>query len=76
MQQNIKNLTAELIGLPNKERLEIAGFLLSLDSRTSNSIDTAWEKEIGNRVRAIDAGTESGIDYDKAMQIIDEKFAL
>jgi len=31
-------------------------------------IDSAWEKEITDRVRAVDEGTAIGIDYDKAMQ--------
>ena len=35
----------------------------------SDDIDSVWEKEITDRVRAVDGGTAIGIDYDKAMQI-------
>lgn len=76
MQRNIENLTKELIRLPKRERLEIVGFLLSLDNRSldSDDIDSAWEKEITDRVRAVDEGTAIGIDYDKAMQKIEKRF--
>lgn len=77
MPQNIEHLTTELIGLPKKERLEIVRFLLFLDSRSSNSddIDSAWEKEISERVCSVDNGTAIGIDYDEAMQKIERRFS-
>ena len=77
MQRNIEALTTELIGLPKRERLEIVRFLLFLDNRSldSNSADSAWKKEITNRVRAVDDGTAIGIDYDKAMRKIENRFA-
>ena len=78
MQQNIEDLTTELIRLPKRERLEIVRFLLCLDNRSldSDDIDSAWEKEITDRVRAVDEGTAIGIDYDKAMQKIEKRFTL
>ncbi len=76
MQLNIEKLTTELIKLPKRERLEIVRFLLFLDNRSSDSddIDSAWEKEIGNRVRAVEEGTAMGMDYDKAMRKIETRF--
>ncbi len=76
MQRNIENLTSELTKLTKKERLEIVKFLLSLDNQSldSNDIDSAWEEEITDRVRAVDEGTAIGIDYDKAIQKIEERF--
>ena len=41
-----------------------------------DDIDSAWEKEISDRVRAVDEGTAIGIDYDKAMQEIEKRFTL
>ncbi len=78
MQRNIERLTTELIRLPKKERLELARFLLFLDNRTldSDDIDSSWEKEITDRVRAVDEGTATGIDYDTAMRKIEQRFAL
>jgi len=78
MQRNIEKLTTELIGLPKRERLEIVRFLLFLDNRSSDPDDTdsAWEKEIADRICAVDEGTAIGIDYDKAIQKIEKRFAI
>ena len=76
MQPNIQNLTTELIKLPKRERLEIVRFLLFLDNRSSDfdNIDSSWEKEIGDRVRAVEEGIAVGMDYDKAMRKIEMRF--
>ncbi len=76
MQRNIEELTTELIRLSKRERLEIVRFLLFLDNRALDSadIDSAWEKEIMDRVHAVDEGIAIGIDYDKAMQKIEKRF--
>lgn len=73
MQHNIEALTTELIKLPRRERLEIVRFLLFLDNRSpdTDDVDSAWEKEIADRVRAVDEGKAIGIDYDEAMQRIE-----
>ena len=57
--------------------MEIVRFLLFLDNRSLdfNRIDSAWEEEITNRVRAVDDGTAIGIDYDKAIRKIEKRFA-
>nr|VFK58572.1 MAG: hypothetical protein BECKTUN1418F_GA0071002_11478 [Candidatus Kentron sp. TUN]VFK66995.1 MAG: hypothetical protein BECKTUN1418E_GA0071001_11279 [Candidatus Kentron sp. TUN] len=48
MRRDIEALTTELIGLPKRERLEIARFLLFIDNRSSDSddIESVWEEEI------------------------------
>jgi len=77
MQRKIEDITAELIRLPKQDRLEIVRFLLFLDNRPSDADDaeSAWEKEIADRVLAVKDGTSIGIDYDEAMRKIDERFA-
>lgn len=76
MLQTIEEITTELIKLPKRERLEIVRFLLFLDNRSpdTNNVDSAWEKEITDRVRAVDEGKAIGIDYDEAMQRIKKRF--
>ncbi|MCP4577975.1 MAG: addiction module protein [Deltaproteobacteria bacterium] len=76
MQRKFEELTAELIRLPKRERLEIVRFLLFLDDRSldSEGVDSAWEKEITARVHAVNEGTAIGIDYDEAMQTIQKRF--
>jgi hypothetical protein len=77
MQRKIEDITAELIRLPKQDRLEIVRFLLFLDNRPSDAddVESAWEKEIADRVLAVKDGTAIGIDYDEAMRKIDERFA-
>ena len=76
MKRNIEDLTTELIRLPKRERLEIVRFLLFLDNRSQDSegIDSAWEQEITDRIRAVDNGTAIGMDYDQAIQTIEKRF--
>jgi len=78
MQQKIEDITTELVRLPKRERLEIVRFLLFLDNRCSYSddIDSTWEKEITDRVRAVDDGTAIGIDYDDAIKKIEKRFSI
>ena len=77
MHRNIEEITSELIGLPKRERLEIVRFLLFLDNHSSDCSDvsSAWEKEIMNRVQAVEDGTAIGIDYDNALRKIENRFA-
>jgi len=75
MQRNIEEITKELISLPKRERLEIIRFLLFLDNRSLDSnIELAWDNEITDRIRAVDEGKAIGIDYDKAMKEIEQRF--
>ncbi|HAG12034.1 MAG TPA: hypothetical protein DCK76_11865 [Desulfotomaculum sp.] len=75
MQRNFEEITKELIMLPKRERLEIVRFLLFLDSRSLDTdIESAWEEEIMDRVRAVDEGKATGIDYNKAMREIEQRF--
>lgn len=76
MQRKIEDITSELINLPKRERLEIVRFLLFLDNKSldSDDVDSAWEKEIADRVHAVDDGTAISIDYDEAMKTIEKRF--
>ncbi len=75
MQRNFEEITKELIILPKRERLEIVRFLLFLDSRSLDTdVESAWEEEIMDRVRAVDEGKATGIDYNKAMKEIEQRF--
>ena len=76
MQRKIEAITSELINLPKRERLEIVRFLLFLDNRSPDydDVDSAWKKEITDRVHAVDDGTAIGIDYDEAMKKIEKRF--
>ena len=76
MKQNMDYLTKELKKLPRTEQLEIVKFLLLPDKQIlgSDEVELAWEKEITDRIHAIDEGTAKGIDYDSAMQQIERQY--
>jgi hypothetical protein len=78
MQRTIEDITAELIRLPKQDRLEIVRFILFLDNRPSDvdDVESAWEKEISDRVLAVKEGTAIGIDYDEAMKKISAENSL
>ncbi len=74
-QPNIEEITKNLIDLPKKERLEIVRFILFLDNRSSDTdIESAWENEIIDRVRAVDKGIAVGMDYNDALKEIENRF--
>lgn len=72
MKRTIEDITTELIRLPKQDRLEIVRFLLLLDNHPSNTneVESAWEKEIADRVLAVKDGTAIGIDYDEAIKMV------
>ena len=71
MPTTIEQIRKSIINLTNKERLEIAKMILFLDNQSSDAdIDSDWEKEILERVNAIERGTAIGLDYNKAMDEI------
>lgn len=82
MHRNIEEITTELSGLPRQERLEVARFLLDLDDQTSSTSscdrdgdsESAWEKEISARVKAVENGTAEGVDFDHAIRSISKRF--
>jgi hypothetical protein len=76
LERTIEDITADLIKLPRRERLEIVRFLLFLDNRSTDSedVESSWEQEIADRVRAVDEGRAVGIDFDEAMRKIEERF--
>lgn len=76
MQNSIETITSELIKLPRKERLEIVRFLLFLDNcqNISEDVDQIWEKEISERVRAVENGTAEYMDFDTAMDTINHRY--
>ena len=78
MKSNIDNITSEILKLSDKDRLEVAKFILFLDHRNSNSdnIETEWEDEILERINAIDNGTATGIEYSEVLSNINTRFSL
>jgi len=71
MHRNIEEITKQVIGLPNSERLKLAKTLLILDTQTSeNNIEAQWQEEITNRVSAVENGNAVGIDFEDSIKNI------
>ena len=72
---NVQQLAQQLVTLQKRERIEIVRFLLFLDDNTSSTdIESEWDNEILDRVRAVDEGTAIGLDYQKVMEDIEKKY--
>ncbi|WP_413837518.1 addiction module protein [Desulfobacula sp.] len=77
IQPNIEEITKNFFNLSKKERLEIARFILFLDTQSLDiDVESAWENEIIDRARAVDEGKAIGIDFNKALKKIEKRFAV
>lgn len=80
MQRSIDEIATELVQLSKRDRLEIARFLLFLDSASSDAsndssiVNAEWDQEIIDRVHAVTTGTAVGIDFDIAKKKIENRY--
>jgi putative addiction module component (TIGR02574 family) len=57
MTQNLAELLKKALTLPVAERAELAGSLIeSLDRTEDESVEAAWDEEIGRRMADLDSG--------------------
>jgi hypothetical protein len=66
------------IELPKIDQLELARILLFLDSAETQSkdVEVSWEREIADRVEAIDNGTAIGLNFEDVVKDIESKLSL
>jgi len=66
------------IELPKIDQLELARILLFLDSAETQSkdVEVSWEREISDRVEAIDNGTAIGLNFEDVVKDIESKLSL
>jgi Putative addiction module component. len=70
-----RQFTDELLHYP-RQRFALAGFLLEMDDASDQSeVEEAWEKEIQERIQAIDSGRTIGIAYSDVMSEADQLLA-
>ena len=76
MKRSIGELTEELVKLPRSEQLEIVKYLLLSDekSRQSDQNELDWEKEISERIIAVDEGRATGVEYGEVLQQVELRF--
>ena len=62
----LEKLRAEVLGLPEAERAELAHDLVkSLDAPEDSDVEGAWDREISRRLAEVDAGTATLVDRDE-----------
>ncbi len=79
MSRSLAELTREAVELPQQQRLTLARILLDASDTSSVEplleVDAAWEDEIVQRIRAIDAGQAQGKTWDAVLADINKRFA-
>lgn len=76
MPATLEDITQQVLQLPARQRLVLAGFLLEMDNATEHpEVDEAWELEIQNRIKAVDSGAVTGISYCDVMREADRRLA-
>jgi hypothetical protein len=79
MSRSLAELTREAIELPAQQRLILARILLDASDTSSfeplPEVEAAWENEITQRIKAIDAGQAQGKSWDAVLQDINQRFS-
>jgi len=76
MSSTLEKISQDAVHLPRHQRLALAKFLIELDDPASDpDIETAWDKEIQERVQAVEQGEVEGIPYDQVLARIDQRLA-
>jgi predicted GTPase len=76
MPATLEDITRQVMQLSARQRLVLAGFLLEMsDASDIAEVDEAWEKEIQDRINAVDRGSVAGISYSDVMREADQRLA-
>ena len=76
MPATLEDITQQVLQLPARQRLVLAGFLLEMgDAGDHPEVDEAWEQEIQDRIKAVDSGSVMGISYSDVMREADQRLA-
>lgn len=70
----LEHVAKEAMDLPPRQRLVLAELLLeSADGSVDPDSEAAWEIEIGDRIRALDAGQVKGIAFEEVMKAAEQR---
>jgi putative addiction module component (TIGR02574 family) len=76
MPGTLEQLKAECAGLSDKERAELAYFLLhSLDSEEDPDAEAAWKEEVRRRMAEIRSGQVTGKPAEQVFAKVREKYS-
>jgi putative addiction module component (TIGR02574 family) len=69
MTQEAQELLRKALALPDKERAELAGNLISsLDATVDPDADAAWQQEVVRRLHDVQSGRVETISWEKVQQ--------
>lgn len=76
MPKALEKVTKEAMDLPLRQRLALASVLLeSAEAASDPDAEAAWDSEIRDRIREIDQGHVTGIDFAEVMQEAERRLA-
>lgn len=68
MTKLLQKLAYDALGLPLKERADLAARLIqSLDSQRDSGVEAAWKKEVGKRVKDFESGNVKAVPWEKTL---------
>ena len=76
MSATLEQVTKDAMDLAPRQKLALAEFLLeSVDAEADPEAEVAWDREIRDRIRAIDEGRVLGVSYGEVMRAAEERLA-
>ena len=78
MTTDAHELLQKALALPENERAELAGTLISsLDTRVDTEVDAAWQNEVARRAQEVQSGKVTTVSWEevrrKGRALLDEK---
>lgn len=68
MSKVFEEITQQATQLPPEQRLELASLLLQLNEDSADpDVSAAWEKEILERIQAVDKNQPEGVSFETVM---------
>jgi len=69
MAQEARELLEKALALPDNERAELAGNLISsLDATVGPEVDAAWQAEVMHRLHEVQSGKVATISWEEVQQ--------
>ncbi|HSS96354.1 MAG TPA: addiction module protein [Terriglobales bacterium] len=69
MTQETQDLLQKALALPDKERAELAGNLISsLDTTVDEDVDAAWQGEVMRRHKDVESGKVKTVSWEDVQQ--------
>ena len=69
MTQEAQELLQKALALPDNERAELAGTLISsLDAAVDSDVDAAWQQEVARRLHGVQSGKVGTVSWEEVQQ--------